>query len=94
MSQPRSAAKTPTAANPFLRLRGIASFLWKATGGYRLRPWASPYLRWRIETYWGWPAETIDARRFWSFSWRRRADLLRFLLWAGEMDAAARRRSR
>ncbi len=31
-------------------------FLWRATRGYRLRPWRSPYLRWRIETYWGTPA--------------------------------------
>ena len=27
--------------------------LWRLTRGYRLRPWRSPYLRWRIETYWG-----------------------------------------
>jgi hypothetical protein len=60
-------------------------FLWRATQGYRLRPWASPYLRWRIETYWGWHAGQIDARRFWTFTWRQRRDLWRFLRWAGEM---------
>src|SRR6266446_6098144 len=26
-------------------------FLWNATRGNRLRPWRSPYLRWRLETY-------------------------------------------
>ena len=37
----------------------MISFLWKSTRGYRLRPWDSPYLRWRIETYWGLHAERI-----------------------------------
>lgn len=66
-------------------------FLWRATRGYRLRPWRSPYLRWRIETYWGIPAEAIDFRAFWRFTWKRRADLLRFLRWAGVMRKLARR---
>ena len=33
--------------------------LWRLTRGYRLRPWRSPYLRWRIETYWGLDAGEI-----------------------------------
>ena len=60
----------------------MLGFLWQATKGYRLRPWRSPYLRWRIETYWGWHAETITARAYWRFVWERRRDLLRFLRWA------------
>ena len=68
--------------------KAIVRFLWTATRGYHLRPWASPYLRWRIETYWGWPAETITFQRFWSFTWRRRADLAAFLLWAARMDVS------
>ncbi|MCS6953311.1 MAG: hypothetical protein RMK57_07500 [Bryobacterales bacterium] len=56
-------------------------FLWIATRGYRLRPWRSPYLRWRIETYWGIPAESLDFRDFWHFLWSRRRDVLRFLAW-------------
>jgi hypothetical protein len=66
-------------------LPAIARFLWRASRGYRLRPWASPYLRWRIETYWGWHADQIDAQRFWTFTWRQRRELWRFLLWAGTM---------
>lgn len=65
-------------------------FLWHATRGYRLLPWRSPYLRWRIETYWGWEAEKIGPRQFWSFLWRRRAELLRFLRWAARMRRFSR----
>ena len=60
-------------------------YLWNAARGYRLRPWRSPYLRWRIETYWGLPAENIGFREFWSFTWKQRRDLLRFLRWAERM---------
>lgn len=60
-------------------------FLWRATRGYRLRPWKSPYLRWRIETYSGVPADRIGFREFWSFVWQHRSDLLRFVRWAGRM---------
>jgi hypothetical protein len=56
--------------------------LWRLTRGYRLRPWRSPYLRWRIETYWGWHAENITFKQFWSFAWKQRGDLLRYLKWA------------
>lgn len=61
-------------------------FLWKASRGYRLRPWRSPYLRWRIETYCGLHAEEIGFREFWQFNWKHRADLLRFLRWAARME--------
>ena len=60
----------------------MISFLWAATRGYRLTPWRSPYLLWRIETYWGLHAETITPAEFWRFTWQRRADLWRFLQWA------------
>jgi hypothetical protein len=56
--------------------------LWRLTRGYRLCPWRSPYLRWRIETYWGIPAGAIGFRSFWRFAWTRRRDLLRYLRWA------------
>jgi hypothetical protein len=64
----------------------MLAYLWRATRGYRLAPWRSPYLRWRMETYWGTPAEEIRFREFWHFTWTRRADLLRFLRWAGDMS--------
>ena len=66
--------------NPALR------FLWKATQGYRFRPWRSPYLRWRIETFSGMKAEEIGFREFWGFVWGERKRLLRFLRWVGEME--------
>lgn len=62
-------------------------FLWLATRGYRLRPWRSPYLRWRFETYWGIPAEALDFWEFWRFLWVRRRDVLRFLAWTHRMPA-------
>jgi len=60
-------------------------FLWQATSGYRLRPWRSPYLRWRIETYWGLPADEISPRQFRAFVWEHRGELWRFLRWASQM---------
>jgi hypothetical protein len=60
-------------------------FLWKASRGYRLRPWASPYLRWRMETYWGTHADEIGFGDFWRFLWVHRAEMWRFLRWAGRM---------
>jgi hypothetical protein len=56
--------------------------VWKLLKGYRLRPWRSPYLRWRIETWSGIEAAGITPAIFWGFSWRHRADLLRYLRWA------------
>ncbi len=55
---------------------------WRMARGYRLRPWRSPYLRWRIETYSGIHADKIDFRAFWKFVWRRRRELVRYLWWA------------
>ncbi len=60
----------------------MLGLLWRLARGYRFRPWRSPYLRWRIETYSGLHADEIDFHAFWSFVWRRRAELLRYLRWA------------
>ncbi len=61
-------------------------FLWVATRGYRLRPWASPYLKWRIETYSGHPAESIRAADFWRFVWHERVSLWQYLRWVKRMS--------
>lgn len=61
----------------------MVAVLWRLTRGYRLRPWRSPYLRWRIETYWGLHAERITFRQFWSFVWSERRSLVRYVRWAG-----------
>ena len=60
-------------------------FLWRASSGYRLSPWRSPYLRWRMETYWGTPAGEIGFSDFWRFVWGHRAELARFLDWTDRM---------
>lgn len=60
-------------------------FLWQATRGYRLSPWRSPYLRWRMETYSGIPAGDIGFRDFWRYVWQHRTDLMRFLNWTERM---------
>ncbi|HBY63393.1 MAG TPA: hypothetical protein DEH78_26515 [Solibacterales bacterium] len=64
----------------------MLSLLWRFTRGYRLTPWRSPYLRWRMETYWGIPSDAIGFREFWRFSWRHRGELVRFLHWAVRME--------
>jgi hypothetical protein len=64
----------------------MLSFVWSATRGYRLRPWRSPYLRWRMETYWGIHADQIQFKDFWRFAWRHRKDLLRYLRWTERMS--------
>ena len=61
-------------------------FLWRATRGHRLRPWKSPYLRWRLETYSGKWAETVSLKDFWALLWNEKAQALRFLRWLGEMQ--------
>jgi len=59
----------------------LVRFLWNSTKGYRLRPWRSPYLRWRIETYSGIPAESINRTAFLHFVWQERRSLLQYLNW-------------
>ena len=56
-------------------------FVWNATRGNRFTPWRSEYLKWRIETYSGRKADTIDASFFWFFLWKEKSQLLRFLSW-------------
>jgi hypothetical protein len=60
---------------------------WRLTRGYRLTPWKSPYLRWRIETYSGIHADSITPGLFFRFTWTHRRDLLRYLFWAARMSA-------
>ena len=69
-----------------LRLLWRAAFFWwQAARGYRLRPWRSPYLRWRMETYSGIPAADIHFGEFCRYAWEHRRDLARFLAWARRM---------
>ena len=59
---------------------------WRLSKGYRLRPWRSPYLRWRIETYLGVHADRITARDFLAIAWQQRQAFFRYLQWAERMD--------
>lgn len=68
----------------------MLGFLWHATRGYRLTPWRSPYLLWRIETYWGLHAGRISRGEFVRFSREHAGELFRFLRWAGRMRSRLR----
>ncbi len=67
-------------------------FYWIAAKGYRLKPWKSPYLQWRMETFYGKEAKDLDAGQFFRLLWRERAQLQRFLRWADERRSAQRAR--
>ena len=67
-------------------------FLWNATRGNRLRPWRSPYLRWRLETYSGKHAEAVRFQDFWELFWKEQKQFFRFLFWTGEIRGYAESR--
>ena len=58
----------------------LAAF--RLSKGYRLAPWKSPYLKWRIETWSGRDAESLTPAEFCKFAWENRRDLMRYLRWA------------
>ncbi len=68
-------------------------YYWITARGYRLRPWASPYLQWRFETFLGQEAADMDARKFFQLSWKYRDRLLSFSNWAAERRHAQSRHS-
>jgi len=67
-------------------------YYWISAKGYRLRPWQSPYLRWRLETFFGKEAAEMEAGKFFRLLWRERARMRRFLEWADERRREQRRR--
>jgi hypothetical protein len=64
----------------FIALR----YYWITTKGYRLRPWASPYIRWRLETLFGGDMHALGRDEFFRLLWRERKQLARFLGWTAE----------
>lgn len=56
-------------------------YYWIVAKGYRLRPWESPYLQWRLETFFGQDAADLDRAKFFRLMWRERARMERFLEW-------------
>ncbi len=67
-------------------------YYWIIAKGYRLRPWKSPYIQWRMETFFGPGAADLDARKFFRLLWRERVRMERFLDWVAEHRAAQRAR--
>ena len=63
-------------------MRAELAMAFRLAKGYRLHPWDSPYLKWRIETWSGIPAESITKKVFLEFTWQHREDLWRYLCWA------------
>ena len=61
-------------------------YFWRASRGHRLRPWRSPYLRWRMETFFGVHADRLTRQEFFRLLWRERRRLREFLRWAAEME--------
>ena len=68
-----------TAARP--SMLNALRYYWITAKGYRLRPWASPYLQWRLETYFGKDAADLDRTAFLNLMWRERARMRTFLGW-------------
>ena len=65
-------------------------YYWIISRGHRLTPWKSPYIQWRMETFFGQPAAELTAGKLFHLLWRERARLERFLNWVA--DQRARRR--
>ena len=64
-----------------------------AARGYRLHPWDSPYMRWRLETFLGKEAENLSAAQFMKVLWKYRQQMQDFVDWAaGRRHAQARSR--
>jgi len=59
-------------------------YYWVTSKGYRLRPWASPYIRWRLETFFGGDMHALRPREFVHLMWRERGQLRQFLAWTAE----------
>jgi hypothetical protein len=66
-------------------------YYWIVSRGYRLRPWNSPYLHWRFETFLGKEAAGLDAKKFLQLSWKHRKRLVTFASWAAERRRIQRR---
>jgi len=76
------------------RMLNALRYYWMVAKGYRLRPWRSPYLQWRMETFFGAEADDLDARKFLHLMWRERARMKSFAAWAAERRRAQKRNSR
>ncbi|PYU66976.1 MAG: hypothetical protein DMG49_20320 [Acidobacteria bacterium] len=67
-------------------------YYWDAARGYRFKPWKSPYLQWRFETFLGKEAADLTASKFFHLAWKYRQHMERFVGWAAERRRFQRRR--
>jgi len=67
-------------------------YYWIIAKGYRLTPWKSPYIRWRMETFFGPAAAELGLREFFGLLWRERARMERFLEWVAVREGEKRAR--
>jgi hypothetical protein len=74
------------------RLLEALRFYWVGAAGYRLRPWSSPYLQWRLETFLGPEAAHAGPGKFIKILWRERARIGSYLDWVAERRAVQHRR--
>ena len=65
-------------------------YYWIISKGHRLTPWKSPYIQWRMETFFGHEAANLSAGQFFALMWRERARMERFLGWVAEQRAGLR----
>ncbi|MBI4466358.1 MAG: hypothetical protein HY656_02870 [Acidobacteria bacterium] len=61
-------------------------YFWRVSKGYRLRPWQSPYLRWRMETFFGIHADQLTRPEFFRLLWQNRNRIREFLRWSAQME--------
>ena len=59
-------------------------YYWITAKGYRFRPWASPYIRWRLETFFGGDMRSLGSAEFFRLIWRERKQLSQFIAWVAE----------
>ncbi|MBZ5662835.1 MAG: hypothetical protein LAO08_20740 [Acidobacteriia bacterium] len=67
-------------------------YYWITAKGYRLRPWASPYIRWRLETFFGGDMHALGPGEFIRLLWRERARSGQFFSWLAERWRVQRER--
>jgi hypothetical protein len=62
----------------------LLTYYWIVARGYRLHPWDSPYLHWRLETFLGKEAENPRPAQFLKILWKYRHQMQNFVDWAAE----------
>jgi hypothetical protein len=59
-------------------------YYWLISKGHHFTPWKSPYVQWRMETFFGQDAADLTAWKFLTMMWRERARMERFLNWVAD----------